>query len=140
MKPKILSIRWAERPDLELEDLSLEDVLESGKGKLLPLQLELRIAYRPDRDSDLFYLLIACPEALKGNDRFRGFKPHKYTLVLSTYDWTELRDLLEQKVSNCENEDWQCSLDLLKGHFAWEFDEESWDPASREWLRDQLGS
>lgn len=139
MKPNILSIRWAECPGKELEDLSLEDILESGKGKLLPLQLELQIAYRPDRGPDRFFLLVACPEALKGNDRFRGFKPYRYTIVVSVYDWTELRGLLEQKVADCENEDWHRLLELLREHFAWEFDEESWHPASREWLQEQLG-
>lgn len=131
MEPRIQYVRWTERPDKELEELTVE---EFSKGRLVPLQLELGIQYRADRDCDRFGIVVVTPETLKGNDRCRGWKEHKYAIVVDAYDWQGLRNVLEQRVAACANDDWKGCLEMLKEQFAWQFDDKAWHPSSQDWL------
>lgn len=119
MKPKIHYISWTERLDVELEELHVEELSDTC------LELEIGIAYKPDshrQACDRFSLLVVTPDTLKGNAHYKGFKQGEYTIILNNFDCNEIRRMIEEKVAACKSEEWEQTLDLLRKHFVWEYE------------------
>jgi hypothetical protein len=74
------------------------------------------------RGSNLFYVKVATPEALRR--RAKGFliAGHR-VLVVEKFDYELLRQTIEDILEKCTRDTWEDSCAALQRYFAWEYED-----------------
>jgi hypothetical protein len=88
------------------------------------IAIEISIGVVGDDAADIFQLLVACPEAIRG--RFAGTTsscPGRAHLLLASYDWAVVAAYCESVVSQCIDETWEKTAERLCRHFLWEYED-----------------
>ena len=100
----------SDRPDFETwRPERAEDVF---------LTLDFYIGCAGGEGTDIFSIVIATPQAIRGRPERRKGK----LLVVQQYDWQTIKGTLEEWVAACERLTWEEVVDCLRQRFSWEFE------------------
>ena len=110
MKPEIKGITCADVQDWE--------AWQQADPQQIFLGLELSIGPIGEHRSDLFQIVVATPQSIDGRLDRRNSK----LLIVQQYDGTEIRKTLDRWVSECEQPDWDATVNCLRRRFDWEYE------------------
>lgn len=118
MKPEIKSIHSPDVDDLENPSFEGPDDVH--------LLLEMTIGPKSGRGEEIFSLVVGTFEGLQS--RHEGKMPRllRHHLVVETYDYDEIFDLIKKTCDRVREETWTEVAEKLNRYFAWEF--EDYDP------------
>ena len=89
--------------------------------------LEIEIGERGAKDANVFYALVATPEALRKQaamyEKAKRPFPDRNLLVLPEYSWRSLEDRIERIVASCARDSWNESVACLNRYFRWEYED-----------------
>jgi hypothetical protein len=86
--------------------------------------VELEIGAAGVDGADLFQVVVATPEALRAKAKTGSTViRERSTIVVSNFDWHEIRRVLETVVCKCEAESWVTSTLRLQKYFKWEYED-----------------
>ena len=113
-----LEVRSISSPDVEFyawEPLNNSDVF---------FLVEIAIGEAGVKGSDVFQIVVATPEGLRARSRVGEFTiRERCTLIVSNYNWAEIKKSLETIVRKCEGENWSTSTLNLQRFFNWEYED-----------------
>lgn len=86
--------------------------------------VEMEIGQVEIDGADLFQVILATPEALRAKaSTTNTMITERSTIVISNYDWNDIRCVLETIVRKCESETWVASTLKLQRYFKWEYED-----------------
>ena len=114
--------------ELELRSLGSPDVefhaWEPSTNAEVFFLVEMEIGEAGVDGTDLFQVVVATPEALRAKSKAEAITiRERSTLVVSNYDWHEIKKSLESIVRKCESENWAVSTLKLQRYFNWEYED-----------------
>jgi hypothetical protein len=84
--------------------------------------LEMNIGFKNSESSDIFYVEIAAPEALRARSKGNVIISQRATLVIADYRWKDIISALEKIVSDCDSDTWDMAVTKLQRYFTWEYE------------------
>jgi len=84
---------------------------------------DLEIGFSDNDDgTNLFYVTLATPEALRKNAQGFLLADNK-TLVVSGYSYGNIVKELNNILKKCSRKDWEQSCEVLRHYFQWEYED-----------------
>jgi hypothetical protein len=110
MRAEIKGIFCSDRRDFETwQPDRLQDIY---------LGLELSIGLTGGEAADLFQVVVATPQAVRGKPERRRAR----LLIVEQYNWPKIRATLQQWVRECEGQTWDEIVTCLRQRFDWEYE------------------
>ena len=92
------------------------------------ISLDLEIGYSDDNDSsNMFYVSIITPYALKLKETQNIVLVKNRTLVISNYCRTAILNAIQEILGECSRSTWEQSCEVLQRYFLWEYEDYSLD-------------
>ena len=96
---------------------------EPGAREDVWFVVEFNVGDVGEAASDLFQVMVATPESLRAL-RHRGGRPHnaKILLMEGEVSWEAVVTELRRVVESCDEGNMRWSIDKLRKHFQWEYE------------------
>jgi hypothetical protein len=84
--------------------------------------LDIDVSYSDgETGSNYFYVTLATPESLR-KYRSEPYLVKNRTLVISSYSYDAIRNLILEILDACSRDSWNDSCDVLQRYFQWEYE------------------
>ena len=108
----------------EVSSTDVEDLVNWHPSQLedIYFPLGLILGTEGTRRGDLFYVLVASPEALRSRTYLGKCFLNRHLLIVREYDWPAILAEVHQVIEACESTTWLETAHKLSRWFHWEFE------------------
>jgi hypothetical protein len=84
--------------------------------------LEINIGASGGDASEIFSVQITTRKGVESRLKNRGFLVLRKIIILDTYSWANLNNILNEFIDSCTSDSWEKVSHKLAYHFNWEFE------------------
>lgn len=84
--------------------------------------VQIDIGPKASKGSDTFSIRVATPKALLSMEDNKGVIAQRPLLVVKRFEFSVIREWLEETVRSCEANTWVECIENLKRYFDWEYE------------------